>query len=67
MEATSGSMKAFEKMEEKANRMLDEADATAELNEEPADLAEELETKYATTSNSVENELNKLKQEMGLQ
>lgn len=67
MDATSGSMKAFERMEEKANRMLDEADATAELNEKPVDVAKDLETKYATTSNAVEDELSKLKQEMGIQ
>lgn len=67
MDATSSSMKAFERMEEKANRMLDEAEATAELNEEPVDVAEDLEKKYATTSNAVEDELNKIKQEMGIQ
>lgn len=67
MDSTASSMRAFEKMEEKAERMLDMADATSELNEQPADLAKELETKYSTTSESVENELNKLKQEMGMQ
>ena len=50
MDAASGSMRAFERMEEKADRMLDEANAVAELNEEPADAASELEAKYAGSS-----------------
>lgn len=66
MEATSGSIKAFEKMEAKADQMLDEANAMAELNESSLDSTQELEEKYNSTSASVENELNKLKQEMGL-
>lgn len=67
MDVASSSMKAFEKMEEKAERMLDEANATAELSQQPVDKAEELEEKYNTTSASVEEELNRLKQEMGMQ
>ena len=54
MDAASGSMRAFERMEEKADRMLDEANAVAELNEEPADAASELEAKYAGSSASVD-------------
>ena len=66
MDAASGSMRAFERMEEKADRMLDEANAVAELNEEPADAASELEAKYAGSSASVDEALEKMKQEMGL-
>ena len=66
MDAASGSMRAFERMEEKADRLLDEANAVAELNEEPADAASELEAKYAGSSASVDEALEKMKQEMGL-
>lgn len=66
MDAASGSMRAFERMEEKADRMLDEANAVAELNEEPADAASELEAEYAGSSASVDEALEKMKQEMGL-
>lgn len=66
MDAASGSMRAFERMEEKADRMLDEANAVAELNEEPTDAATALEAKYAGSSASVDDALEKLKQEMGL-
>ncbi len=66
MDAASGSMRAFERMKEKADRMLDEANAVAELNEEPADAASELEAKYAGSSASVDEALEKMKQEMGL-
>jgi len=64
---SQGAMNAFDRMEDKANRMLDEANAMAELNMEPIDEAKALEEKYASQSTaSVEEELNKLKEEMGL-
>ena len=66
MDAASGSMRAFERMEEKADRMLDEANAVAELNEKPTDAATALEAKYAGSSASVDDALEILKQEMGL-
>lgn len=66
MDAASGSMRAFERMEEKADRMLDEANSMAELNEEPTDLADELEAKYANDDPLVDDELARLKKEMGL-
>jgi phage shock protein A len=54
-------------MEEKASRMLDEANAMADLNMEPIDEAKALEEKYASMGNaSVDEELIKLKQELGL-
>lgn len=66
MDATASSMKAFERMEAKADRMLDTANATAELDTKPIDIAENLEEKYSSSKETVENELNRLKQEMGL-
>jgi phage shock protein A len=63
----SGAKSAFERMEEKASRMLDEANAMADLNMEPIDEAKALEEKYASMGNaSVDEELIKLKQELGL-
>ena len=60
-------MGAFERMEEKANKMLDEANAMAELSEEPIDEAKALEEKYAKQGTpSIDEELEKLKKEMGL-
>lgn len=65
---TEDAMDAFTRMEEKADRMLDEANAMAELNTEPIDPAEALEEKYGDGGNvSVDEELAKLKQELGLQ
>lgn len=63
-----GAMDAFNRMEDKANRMLDEASAMSDLNSKPTDEATALEDKYAssTTSASVEQELAKMKQDMGL-
>lgn len=66
MDSASSSMAAFSRMEDKANRMLDEANSMAELNKEPVDSAAELETKYSVSETDVEDELAKLKQEMGL-
>ena len=57
----------FEKMEAKADRMLDEANARVELNSQPVDEAAALEAKYqAGLTPSVDDELAKLKAEMGL-
>ncbi|MBQ4100702.1 MAG: PspA/IM30 family protein, partial [Oscillospiraceae bacterium] len=57
----------FERMEEKAMRMLDESEAMASLNKEPEDPMDSLETKYGSGSTaSVDDELAKLKAEMGL-
>ncbi len=64
---SQGAEDKFRKMEEKANRMLDEANAMSELNMEPIDEAKQLEEKYASQgSASVEEELKKLKEEMGI-
>ncbi|GEK90728.1 PspA/IM30 family protein [Alkalibacterium kapii] len=65
---SKGAMSNFERMEEKASRRLDEANAMAELNKEPKDSAQKLEEKYAaeTGSAAVEEELERMKQDMGL-
>lgn len=64
---TQSAIGNFERMEDKANRMLDEANAMSELNTEPADEAKKLEEKYAANSSAaVEDELQRMKQDMGL-
>lgn len=61
-------MSAFERMEEKADRMLDVANATSELNAEPVNEADALENKYAASgSASVDDELAKIKGDLGIQ
>ncbi len=64
----SGATNAFNRMEEKADRMLDEANAMAELDSEPVDAARELEKKYSggASDAAVDSKLEKLKQELGL-
>lgn len=65
---SQGAMGAFDRMEDKADRMLDEATAMAELNTEPIDDAKALEEKYASKGNaaSVDDELAKMKKDLGL-
>ena len=71
---TSGSdraesaIEAFDRMEEKTDRMLDTASALGELSAEPVDDAEALAEKYAGTASdaAVDDELARLKAEMGL-
>ena len=64
----AGAMNAFERMEAKADAMLDRANAMADLNQPPRDEAAALEEKYqsAGASSAVDDELEKLKKEMGL-
>lgn len=65
--STKGAMSSFERMEEKADKMLDEANAMSELNMTPIDEAKALEEKYASQgSASVEDELEKMKKDMRL-
>lgn len=66
MGTASNAMNAFERMEEKADNMLDRANSTAELNSDPNAEIESLEDKYSSTSIAVEDELEKLKKEMGV-
>lgn len=64
----AGTMDAFARMEAKADAMLDTANAMNELNEKPVDAAEEVAKKYeaAGTSAAVDDELARLKAEMGI-
>ncbi len=63
-----GAMAAFARMEAKADQMLDQANAAAELSKTPEDRASELEAKYTAAGNTsaVDDELARLKAEMGL-
>lgn len=67
-EKAAGAMSAFERMEKKADQMLDQANAMAELNTEPVDEAAALEAKYASAAGdaAVDDELAKLKAELGI-
>ncbi|MCL2825896.1 MAG: PspA/IM30 family protein [Eggerthellaceae bacterium] len=64
----AGAMDAFNRMEAKADQMLDQANAMTELNKQPVDPVASLEEKYAEAGSSaaVDEELAKLKEEMGL-
>lgn len=64
---TDASMAAFDRMEAKANKMLDEANAEAELNE-GVHSTDDLADKYALGGNdvSVDDELARMKAELGL-
>lgn len=57
---TSGSLEAFDRLEKKANAMLDSANATAELNSSVGSDGDLL-NKYSGSSSSVEDELAKIK------
>lgn len=70
---TSSAMAGLDRMDEKVNRMLDEANAMSELNQSQADSdIDNLAAKYdseeaaAETSNAVDDELAALKAQMGL-
>ena len=68
-ENAKGTMSAFERMEQKADRMLDEANAMAQLNRPKEDDAETLMKKYdegASTDNGVNDELAAMKAKLGL-
>ena len=63
-----GAMAAFARMEAKADQLLDQANAAAELGKSNSDRAEELEAKYAAAGDTqaVDDELARMKAEMGL-
>ncbi len=63
-----GAMAAFARMEAKADQMLDQANAEAELSKGAADRVADLEAKYAAAGDTqaVDDELARLKAEMGL-
>ena len=58
---STANMDSFARMEEKANRMLDEANAMAELNSKPVDDIDDLMSKYNSNNSAVEDELVALK------
>lgn len=64
MSYSEGSISAFERMEEKVNRALDEANAMAELNAGPKDDIADLTAKYDDKSSGVDAELAALKAKM---
>ena len=69
IESAGNNAAAFERMEEKVNRMLDEADAISELNKSASgNDIDNLASKYdtANTGSSVDDELAALKAEMGM-
>lgn len=68
MSDSAGSISAFERMEAKANRMLDQANAMSELNLSEAESGvDSLAAKYdATPDAAVKDELEALKAKMGL-
>lgn len=62
---TSGSLGAFERMEAKANKMLDKAEAEAELTASTHS-SDDLVNKYATGGQEVDAELAAMKAKLGL-
>ena len=69
IESAGNNAAAFDRMEEKVNRMLDEADAIGELNSSSAEEdLDDLASKYDSTEtvSAVDDELAALKAEMGM-
>lgn len=69
LESAGNNAAAFERMEEKVNKMLDEADAVGELNQSSSKSdIDDLASKYddAKNTTAVDDELAALKAEMGL-
>jgi phage shock protein A len=66
VDKVQGTIGAFDRMEEKADKMLDRANSMAELNTEPVDEARALEEKYSSGNVDLDAELEKLKGELGL-
>lgn len=67
-DSAASAIDAFNRMEAKADAMLDKSNAKVELSQKPADVAAELADKYAQAGSTaaVDDELAKLKNEMGL-
>ena len=59
--SANDSIAAFERMEEKANKMLDAAEAMAELNKGADTKIEDLKSKYSASNDDIEAELAALK------
>lgn len=66
---SEGARAAFDRMERKADEMLDRSNAKADLTAAPADPAAELEKKYeqAGVTAAVDDDLARLKKEMGME
>lgn len=64
MDKANAGISAFDRMEEKANKMLDEANAMAELNK-GTDSIDDITRKYDNDVNDIEDELSVLKRQMG--
>lgn len=62
---STASLEAFDRMEAKANEAFDRAMAEAELNVKKDDV-DDLVEKYSATNSSVDDELAKMKAELGL-
>lgn len=69
IDGASANLSAFDRMEAKANKMIDEANAMAELNQSAAEAdVDDLASKYDTVANTaVDDELAALKAQMGIQ
>lgn len=63
--SANNSISAFDRMEAKANKMLDSANAMAELNRGAKDDIADLTAKYASPSSEVDDELAALKASLG--
>lgn len=64
---SEGSISAFERMSDKADKMLAESEANMKLNTDAATSdAEDLANKYATGTSDVDDELAKMKESLGL-
>lgn len=63
--SANNSISAFDRMEAKANKMLDSANAMAELNRSPKDDIADLTAKYSSSSAEVDDELAALKASLG--
>ncbi len=61
-----GTLGNFSRMEDKINRMVDTANAQAELSAQPVDEVAAIEEKYSTEGKDVDTELEELKKSMGL-
>lgn len=63
--SANDSISAFDRMEAKANKMLDSANAMAELNRGTKDDIADLTAKYANSASEVDDELAALKASLG--
>lgn len=60
----NNSMSAFDRMEQKANKAMDMANAMAELNSSPKDDIDDLKSKYNDSDASIDTELEALKESL---